>query len=88
MGINFGDARKLTGAWPAADVVRRAADAGRYVLADVVARGPAIFETARLDRTGGIDGTGGDPIAGLGRRAAPAAMGTASLEEVPCIAEV
>jgi hypothetical protein len=81
------DADTLTGACAAEDAVRRAAEAGRYVLADVVANGPAMFETARLDRTGGIDGTDPDPIAGLGRRAAAAGLRTASLDEVLCIAE-
>jgi hypothetical protein len=33
--------------------VRRTPDAGRYVLADVQATGPAMFETARLDQPGG-----------------------------------
>ena len=54
VGINFGDAAKLTGACAAEDAVRRAPDAGRYVLADVVASGPAMFDTARLDRAGGM----------------------------------
>jgi hypothetical protein len=44
--------------------------------------------TARLDRMGGIDDTDPDPIAGLGRRAAVAGLGTASLDEVLCIAGV
>jgi hypothetical protein len=87
VGINFTDADTLTGACAAEDAVRRGADAGRYVLADVVANGPAMFETARLDRTGGIDGTDPDPIAGVGRRAGAAGLRTASLDEVLCIAE-
>jgi hypothetical protein len=86
VGINFTDAQTLTGACAAEDVVRRGADAGRYLLADVVANGPAMFETARLDRTGGIDDTDQDPIAGVGRRAG-AGLRTASLDEVLCIAE-
>jgi len=86
VAINFGDAVKLTGVSAAENAVRRAADAGRYVLADVVASGPAMFETARVDRAGGIDGTDRDPIAELGRRAAAAGLRTASLDEVLCIA--
>ena len=88
VGINVGDAQELTGACAGEDGVRRGADAGRYVPADVVARGPAMFETARLDRTGGIDATDPDPIAGLGQRAAAAGLRTASLDEVLCIAEI
>ena len=88
VAINFGDAVNLTGVCAAEVAVRRAADAGRYVLADVVASGPAMFETARLDRAGGIDGTDRDPIAELGRRAAAAGLRTASLDEVLCIAGV
>jgi hypothetical protein len=42
---------------------------GRYLPTDVVARGPAIFDTARPDRADGIDATDVDPMAGLGRRA-------------------
>jgi hypothetical protein len=33
-----------------------------------VASGPAMFETAQLDRAGGVDGSDPDPIAALGRR--------------------
>jgi hypothetical protein len=88
VGINFADAVKLTGANATEDTVRRAPDAGRYVLADVVASGPAMFDTARLDRAGGVHGTDGDPIAELARRAAAAGLRTASLDEVLCIAAV
>ena len=86
VGINFADAVKLTGTSAAEEAVRRAPDAGRYVLADAVASGPAMFDTARLDRAGGVQGTHPDPIAELGRRAAPARLRTASLDEVLCIA--
>ena len=86
VGINFTDAVKLTGACAAEEAVRRAPDAGRYVLADVVASGPAMFDTARLDRTGGVEDTDPDPLAELGRRAAAAGLRTASLDEVLCIA--
>jgi len=68
--------------------VRRAPDAGRYVLTDAVAHGPAMFDTGRLDRAGGIDDVGAtdpEPLAGLGRRAAAAGLGTASLDEVLCV---
>jgi len=79
VGVNFTDAAKLTGACAAEDTVRRATDTGRYVLTDQIAGGPAMFDTARLDRAGGLDGTDPDPVAGLC---------TASLDEVLCIAEV
>jgi hypothetical protein len=86
VAINFTDAVKLTGVCAAEDAVRRAPDAGRYLLTDVVASGPAMFDTARLDRAGGVRGTDADPIAALGRRAAAAGLRTASLDEVLCVA--
>ncbi len=91
VGINFADATNLTGANAAEDAVRRGASTGRYVLADAVARGPAMFDTARLDRAGGFDGgdvVDGDPIAHLSQRAAEARLRSASLDEVLCIAAV
>jgi glycosyltransferase involved in cell wall biosynthesis len=86
VGINFDDAAKLTGVCAEKSVIRRAPEAGRYVLADVVAGGPAMFDTARLDGAGGVDRTDPDPIAALERRAAATALHTASLDEVLCIA--
>jgi hypothetical protein len=53
-----------------------------------VAQGPSMFDTARLDRTGGIDSTDPDPIAELGRCAAAAGLQIASLDEVLCITAV
>ena len=50
VGINYGDAVKLTGTCAAEHEVRRAPDAGRYVLTDELASGPAMFDTTRLDR--------------------------------------
>jgi hypothetical protein len=47
-----------------------------------------MFETARLDGAGGVDGADGDPLAELGRRAAAAGLRSASLDEVLCIAGV
>jgi hypothetical protein len=88
VGINFADAAKLTGASAAEQAVRRTPDAGRYVLADAVASGPALFDTARLDRAGGVDRTDPDPIAALERRATAAELRTATLDEVLCIAAV
>jgi hypothetical protein len=72
VGINFTDAANLTGTCAPEPAVRRTPEAGRYLLTDVIASGPAIFDTARLDRAGG---TG-------------AGMRTATLDEVLCIAAV
>jgi hypothetical protein len=59
----------MTGICAAEAAVRRAPDAGHYVLTDPVASGPAMFDTAGLDRAGSIEGSDPDPIAELGRRA-------------------
>jgi hypothetical protein len=88
VGINFADAVTLTGAGAAEQTVRRAPHTGRYVLTDAVASGPAMFDTARLDRAGGLQATDTNPIAELARRAAAAGLHTASLDEVLCIAAV
>ena len=88
VGINFTDAVKLTGASAAEQAIRRAPDAGRYLLTEVVASGPAMFDTTRLDRAGDMQDTDTDPIAELGRRAATAGLRTASLDEVLCTATV
>ena len=40
--------------------------AGRYLITDVVASGPAMFDTARLERAGGVLGSDRDPPAPLG----------------------
>ncbi|OBK29864.1 glycosyl transferase [Mycobacterium asiaticum] len=88
VAINFGDAVTLSGASAAEDTVSRAPAAGRYVLSKQVAYGPAMFDTARLDRVGGIRDIDIDPLAELGRRAAAAGLGTASLDEVLCITSV
>ena len=85
VGINLGDAVTLTGTCAAEPMVRRTPKAGRYVLTDVMASGPAMFDTARLDQAGGVRGTDPDPITELARRAAAARLHTASLDEVLCI---
>ncbi|MEB3065664.1 CgeB family protein [[Mycobacterium] zoologicum] len=85
VGINFADAAELTGASAAEEVVRWAADAGRYLITDVVASGPAIFDTARLDQAGGVKNIQTDPIAKLEQRAISNALQTATLDEVLCI---
>lgn len=85
VAINFGDAVTLRGASATEDTVSRAPGAGRYVLGGHVAHGPAMFDTARLDRAGGFRADDPDPLATLGRRAAVAGFATASLDEVFCI---
>jgi hypothetical protein len=88
VGINFTDAAKLTGACAAEQEVRRAPDTGRYLITDLVASGPAMFDTARWDRAGGLQGTDPDPIATVEHRATAAALQTASLDEVLWITAV
>jgi hypothetical protein len=88
VGINFADAAKLTGTSAAEQTVRRTPDTGRYVLTDAVASGPAMFDTTRLDRAGGIDATHPDPLTALGQQAAATGLHTASLDEVLCITAV
>ncbi|GAB2997743.1 glycosyltransferase [Mycobacterium bourgelatii] len=85
VAINFTDADKLIGATATDDIVSRAPGAGRYVLGGQVAYGPAMFDTARLDRVGGIRANDRDPLAELGRRATTAGLATASLDEVLCV---
>ncbi|ORB02705.1 glycosyl transferase [Mycolicibacter minnesotensis] len=53
VGINFTDAVELTGTCAAEDAVRRKPDAGRYLLTETVATGPAMFDTTRLGHAGG-----------------------------------
>ncbi|OBI53711.1 hypothetical protein A5706_22230 [Mycobacterium sp. E796] len=86
VGINFADAVNLTGVCAAEQEVHRESCGGRYVLTDAVASGPAMFDTARLDRAGGIGGSDPDPIAELGWRAVAVGLQTASLDEVLSIA--
>ena len=88
VGINLDDAVTLTGTSAPEQTVRRTPDAGRYVLAETVAKGPSMFDTARLDQAGGVRGTDPDPITELARRAAAAGLRTASLDEVLCITAV
>ena len=85
VGINFADAVKLTGASAAEQAIRRAPDASRYLLTEAMATGPAMFDTARLDRAIGLKGTNPDPPAKRRRPAARAGLRTASLDEVLCI---
>ena len=79
-GINFTDAVKLTGTTAAEQTIRRAPDTGRYLLTEAMATGPAMFDTARLDRAIGVQNSNPDP----GRPPA-ARLRTASLDEVLCV---
>lgn len=88
VGINLADAVGLTGTSAPEQVVRRTPDAGRYVLAETVARGPSMFDTARLDQAGDLRGTAPDPLTELARRATAAGLQTASLDEVLCITAI
>jgi len=88
VGINFADAVKLTGASAAEQAIRRAPDKGRYLLTEAMATGPAMFETARLDRAVGVHDSDPDPPAQRGRPTARAGLRTASLDEVLCISGV
>lgn len=85
VALNFADADTLIGTSATDEVASRAPGAGRYVLRGQVAHGPAMFDTARLDRVGGTRADAPDPLAELGRRAAAAGLATASLDEVLCI---
>jgi hypothetical protein len=85
VGINFEDAVKLTGASAAELAVRRAAGAGRYLLTEVMATGPAMFDTARLDRAGGARSGDSDASARRGGPGTSAGLRTASLDEVLCL---
>ncbi|ABM12100.1 glycosyltransferase [Mycolicibacterium vanbaalenii] len=51
VGINFGDADKLTGCVAQLTTVRGNADTGRYVLTETAADGPAMFDCTRWDGT-------------------------------------
>ncbi|RUP03578.1 MAG: glycosyltransferase [Mycobacterium sp.] len=85
VAVNFADADGLIGTSATDDVVSRAPGAGRYVVSGQVAHGPAMFDTARLDRIGGVRADAPDPLAELGRRAAAAGFATATLDEVLCV---
>ena len=89
VGINVADAVKLTGASAAEQAIRRAPDAGRYLLTEAPARGPAMFDVARLNRAVGPCATA-TPIRppNVGDRPADAGLHTATLDEVLCISSL
>ena len=55
VGINLADATNLSGVSAPEATVRRTAYGGRYVLTGVMADGPAMYDTGRLDRAGHLD---------------------------------
>jgi hypothetical protein len=88
VGINIADAVKLTGASAAEQAIRRAPDAGRYLLTEAPARGPAMFDTARLDQAVGVHNSNPDPPAQRRPPTTPTTLRTASLDEVLCISDL
>ena len=78
VAVNVNDATTLSGVCAPERSVRRAADAGRYVLTDAVADGPAMYETTRLDLAD-------TPSVGGARHTAAAGLRCATLDEVLCI---
>ena len=81
---NYADAATLTGHNAPEDAVRRAPVAGRYVLTDSIAWGPAIMDVERLARIGGIEPDNPDVRGDLAARAQANGMRTATLDEVLC----
>lgn len=57
VAINFSDANRLTGASASEEDIRRTPEAGRYVLTEEIANGPAIIDTTRprAVRTASLD---------------------------------
>src|SRR6202041_2568694 len=77
VGINLADAVKLTGASAAEQAIRRTPDAGRYLLTEAMASGPAMFDTARLNRAVCVQNCDPDPPPQPGRPATLAGLRTA-----------
>jgi len=88
VGINFADATELTGACASEQAVRRAHSAGRYVLTDVIASGPAMFNTELLNQVGGVNSTDAVLNGKFRRLSTSAGLHTATLDEVLCITAV
>jgi hypothetical protein len=80
VGINYADADALTGASAPEHAIRRAPYAGRYLLTEAIASGPAMFDVTRLNRA--ADAKSSD------RPAADTGLRTASLDEVLCISDL
>jgi hypothetical protein len=80
VGINLNDATQLNGASAPETSVRRTDGAGRYLLTASAISGPAMFDTARLDR----EANNYEALA-AGQQAA-SVLHTATLDEVLCVA--
>ena len=85
VAVNFEDAAGLTGRNADDAIIRRGTGTGRYVLTDRMPIGPAMVDTQRLARMGGIDPTAADIQSDLTARAQAASLRTASLDEVLCV---
>ena len=85
VGVNYEDATELTSRNAPEDITSRGSGTGRYVLTKSVPRGPAMFDTVRLTRVGGIDPSAADAQAELTERVLAAGLGTATLDEVLCV---
>ena len=55
VGVNLADATSLMGVSAPEATVRRTPDGGRYVLTGVMADGPAMYDTGRLDQAGSLE---------------------------------
>jgi hypothetical protein len=55
VGINVADATRLSGFSAPETTVRRTPFGGRYVLTGVMAEGPAMYDTERLDQAGSLE---------------------------------
>ncbi|OBK19236.1 hypothetical protein A5635_26850 [Mycobacterium asiaticum] len=82
VAINFTDATNLVSACAPEHVVRRTPDAGRYLLTNTTAQGPAMFDINRLDRLGDFSDTDPDPLIHLSHRATSVGLHAATLDEV------
>jgi hypothetical protein len=80
VGINLNDATQLNGASAPESSVRRTDGAGRYLLTASAISGPAMFDTARLDREAN------DYEALVASRPVARDLHTATLDEVLCVA--
>lgn len=81
VGVNVGGALALTGSCAAEQTVRRTPSAGRYLFSGAATTGPAMFDTARLDRAGSVVA----PASELGRELREAGLKTATFDEVLCL---
>jgi len=82
VAINYTDATTLTGTSAPQSAVRCTPEAGRYVLTEAMASGPAMFDTTRLDRARALHHPTNPE---LQPQSTPTTPRTASLDEVLCI---